>query len=181
MVHYRLVPELSTVRVHATSNVHPIDGEASGLAGNVTFTLVGGEPDLAQPVAAEVTLAVHDLRSGNPAYDAEMRRRLQARRHPLITGRLTAAERLDADGRFRVTGDLSFHGATRQVTADIALDLAGTGRLVASWEQTIDIRDFDLKPPRILLFRVDPEVRVEVDLVADLAVPGPQPAGESPP
>jgi hypothetical protein len=36
-------------------------------------------------------------------------------------------------------------------------------------EETFDIRDFGMEPPRILLLRVEPEVRVRVDIIATRA------------
>ncbi len=166
-VRFRLVPDRSRVRIHATSNVHPVDGEAGGLEGRVVLTIDDSEPDLGDPVEASVELAVAALSSGNPAYDAEMRRRLEERRYPTISGRLTTVERLGAGGRFRVSGDLTFHGATRTVSTEMTVTFDDSKRLLAQWEQRIDIRDFNMKPPRILMFKVDPDVRVEVDIVAE--------------
>jgi polyisoprenoid-binding protein YceI len=164
-VTFRLVPEESRVRIHANSNVHPIDGEATGIEGQVEVAVDGsGEVDLASPVKATVQLAVASLQSGNPAYDTEMRRRLEERRYPTISGQLTTAARADGDDTYRVSGNLTFHGATRTVTTPMTVSIADD-QLVARWEQTIDIRDFNLKAPRILMFKVDPEVRVEVELI----------------
>lgn len=163
-VTFRVAPDESTVRIHATSNVHPIDGEATALDGRIELTLdANGEPDLEAPIAAEIELPVASLESGNPAYDAELRRRLDERKYPTIHGQLTSVEA--TDGGYRVSGNLTFHGATRTVTTPIEVSV-DAHQLHARWEQTIDIRDFNLKAPRILMFKVDPEVRVEVDLVA---------------
>jgi polyisoprenoid-binding protein YceI len=156
----------SVVRIHATSNVHPIDGETTALEGEVGLFFTGGEPDLSRPLEAEVRLQVSDLGSGNIAYDTEMRRRLESRRFPGITGRLTTAEAIERKHRYLVRGDLTFHGVTRPVEADMTVTIEDGGPLRARWEQTIDIRDFDVKPPRILMFKVDPEVRIRIDLVA---------------
>jgi hypothetical protein len=42
------------------------------------------------------------------------------------------------------------------------------GRLRASGTLTIDVRDFGIKPPSLVLLRVHPEVEVTIDLVATL-------------
>jgi hypothetical protein len=34
-------------------------------------------------------------------------------------------------------------------------------------EHTFDIRDFGMDPPKILMFRVEPEVNVRVEIVAE--------------
>lgn len=156
----------TVVEIHATSNVHPIDGQTSAVQGEVRLSVSDGEPDLSQLIEAEVTLHVDDLSSGNSAYDTEMRRRLDARRHPRIIGRLTSVEPASAPNRYRVVGDLTFHGVTESVQADMEVVVEDGHRLVARWEQRIDIRDFGIKPPRILMFKVDPEVRIDVVVVA---------------
>lgn len=166
-VRFRLVPERSTVAIHATSSIHPIDGVADGVTGFVELAVTGGEPDLSVPSTARIELEVDHLSSGNAAYDSEMRRRLDARRFPTIVGELTGVEAGARPGIYRATGDLTFHGVMRTLSADIAVEVDGTSELRAAWEQTIDIRDFDLKPPRVLMLKVHPEVRIEVRLVAD--------------
>lgn len=156
----------TVVEIHATSNVHPIDGQTSAVEGEVRLSVADGEPDLSQLIEAEVTLHVDELSSGNSAYDTEMRRRLDARRYPRIIGRLTSVEPVSAPNRYRVVGDLTFHGVTRSVRADMEVVVEDGHRLAARWEQRIDIRDYGIKPPRILMFKVDPEVRIDVELVA---------------
>lgn len=169
-VKYVLVPADSIVRIHATSSLHPIDGQSSGIEGEIEFTLAeDGRPDLNHPVEAHIELPVSRLESGNAAYDKEMKRRLDERKYPKITGQLTKVEETSTTDTYHVTGNLTFHGATRTVEADISVDLDESERLSASWTQTIDIRNFNMKPPRILMLKVDPEVRIEVDLTAEKA------------
>lgn len=162
-------PALSRMAFRARSNVHPIEGEGGGIEGTVEVSLVNGQPDLSKPVAGHLTLEVAHLETGNVAYDTEIRRRLQWRAHPLIEGTVTSVDL--AGGTYRVVGDLSLHGLTRSVTVDIVVRIEG-GRLEASWRQTIDIRDFGLRPPRVLMLRVEPEVEVTVDLVATAEATG---------
>lgn len=65
---FLLVPDESRVRIHANSNVHPFDGEATGIEGKVEVAFDElGEVDLASPVKARVRLAVDSLHFGNPA------------------------------------------------------------------------------------------------------------------
>jgi polyisoprenoid-binding protein YceI len=132
----------------------------------VEVSLDGERPDLADQPKAEVRLAVADLSSGNSAYDTEMRRRLEARRFPSITGRLTGAAETGSPDTYRTEGDLTFHGVTRRVAVEIQASF-DRQQLEASWQQTVDIRDFNLTSPRILMFKVDPHVEVEVQLRAE--------------
>ena len=55
---------------------------------------------------------------------------------------------------------MTFHGETVLLEGEVAL-LPG---LVLIGEGTIDIRWWDLHPPRLLTFRVEPEVVISVEL-----------------
>lgn len=115
--------------------------------------------------SGRVEVPVSSLRSGNPLEDAELQRRVDARRFPTIVGEVRNAIALEP-GRFRVEGDLTFHGVTRAVTGELHLELDGD-RLRIDGEQVFDVREFGIKPPRILMLRVEPDVRVHILLVAD--------------
>lgn len=82
----------------------------------------------------------------------------------MISGQLTTAARADGDDEYRVSGNLTVRGTTRTVTTTMTVSLADN-RLVARCEQTIDTRAFNIEVPRVLMFKVDPMVRVEVKLI----------------
>ena len=64
-----------------------------------------------------------------------------------------------------MAGRLEFHGQSQEIEADIVATVSG-GRLTADWEQVVDVREFGVEPPRILLLRVYPDVRVTVHIEA---------------
>lgn len=155
-----IVPGDSEVVVGAKSTVHAIDGKAAEVAGSVDVDaqsrLVGGRIEV--PVAG--------LRSGNPLYDAELQRRVDARRFPKIVGEVQQVTPLGDDGLFRVVGGVTFHGVTREIEGELLVRPDGD-RLTIEGEHVFDVRDFGVKPPRILMLRVEPTVRVRVRLVAE--------------
>jgi polyisoprenoid-binding protein YceI len=113
-----------------------------------------------------IEVPVATLRSGNPLEDAELQRRVDARRYPTIAGEVRTAAALEDDGRFRVEGDLTFHGVTKAVTGEVRVTVDGDS-LRMEGEQTFDVRQFGIKPPRILMLRVEPDVRVRIELVLE--------------
>ena len=154
--------------IHARSSLHAIDGRATDVSGTVDIDISDG--DVRGLRAGRVEVPVASLRSGNALEDAELQRRIDARRFPTIVGEVRTAV-ADGESRFGVEGDLTFHGVTQPVTGELRITIDGD-RLRVQGEQVFDVRDFGIKPPRILMLRVEPEVRVEINLVAEPATAG---------
>ena len=153
---FLILPTRSTVSIHARSTLHAIDTKTDGLEGWV-------EVDDGAVVGGHLELAVERLRSGNPLEDRELRRRIDARRHPTISGDVTGS----GPGA-QVTGTVTFMGVSRSYVNE--LHVLGEGDEVRiDGEATFDVREFGLQPPRILVLQVEPEVTVRIDVVAQAA------------
>lgn len=165
MTRFRVDPERSTVWTEARSNVHPIHGEANGFAGYIEAGVTGGRLDPSTPVKGRVELPLTRFRSGNPLQDREMQRRIDAHRFPTVVCEAKEVKELESTGRYLFRGDLRFHGVTRPLETEVKVGFPDERSITVDGEERIDIRDFDLKPPRILMFRVLPEVKVRVQIV----------------
>ena len=170
MTAYRITPESSRVGIEARSSIHPIHGEGAGLRGELDVELDGSGLDLSAPVRMRLECPVSALESGNPLNDRELRRRIEAERYPVTVGEAREVTAAARPGRYRVCGDLTFHGVTREVDGEITVTVPGAdasaAALVIEGEQMFDIRDFGVPPPRILMLRVQPDVRVRVHVEA---------------
>jgi polyisoprenoid-binding protein YceI len=144
--------------------MHPIQGEAEGLEGSIEADVAGGRIDVAGVPRIHIELPVENLKSGKKLEDAEMLRRIDARRYPRISGQTT--ELNETNGRYRIRGDLTFHGVTRQVEGEVTISAPDEHSLVIEGEQIFDIRDFGVQPPKILMLKVHPDVRVRVKVFA---------------
>jgi hypothetical protein len=163
-LHFTLDPDRSCVWVDARSNLHPITTQTRGLQGWVELTLrPDGRIDLDVPVQGHLEVSVDRFSSGNQLYDRELKRRIDARRHPLILGQITGVQATPDADRYRVAGDLSFHGETRSFEHEMSIEV-DHGSLVMSGERVFDIREFRMKPPSMLMLKVYPEVAVRVAL-----------------
>jgi polyisoprenoid-binding protein YceI len=154
----------SCVWVSGRSSLHPINTETRGITGWFEASRrEDGSLDLDLPVAGELELAVARLTSGNQLYDRELRRRIDARRHPTIQGRVTKISADGAHPRYSVAGDIVFHGKTRSFEhgMDITLD---DDEVSLTGDYVFDIREFGMKPPSMLMVRVYPEIAVRVEL-----------------
>jgi hypothetical protein len=167
VVVHRIIPERSQVWIHARSTLHPIDSSTTGLEGWIRAAVTAkGALDLSQPVGAHLELPVGLLRGSNPLEEREMKRRINARRYPTIDGELTSVEAAGEADQYVVTGDLTFYGTTRPCTDTMTITVNDDGVLHLEGESTFDVRDFGMQPPRILMIRVEPVVRVRVAIDA---------------
>ena len=167
MARYRIVPELSRVWIDARSSLHPIHSSTDGLEGFIELEADGGgQVEVTNPPAGKLSLPVSRLSSGNRLEDRELHKRIDARRFPTIDGVLTNMERIGDDGRYRVSGDLAFRGVSRQCQDEMNVELVDDRTVRLEGKSTFDVRDFGLEPPRILMLRVEPDVVVRVEIVA---------------
>ena len=87
MTRFVIDPARSQVSIDAQSSLHPIHSQTTGLQGWFEADLLGGgRLNPAVPPRGELELPVDQLSSGNPLYDREMRRRIDARRYRTISG-----------------------------------------------------------------------------------------------
>jgi polyisoprenoid-binding protein YceI len=157
-------PIRSCVWVDARSSLLPIKTQTRGLRGWVEVArLPDGTVDLAIPVQGRLEISVDRLSSGNHLYDRELRRRIDARRHPLIIGQITGVRSTEVEGRYRVAGDLSFHGETRVFEHEMTIAVEES-TIELKGDRVFDIREFGMKPPSMLMLKVYPEVAVRVEL-----------------
>lgn len=166
MARYRIIPDRSRVWIDARSSVHSIHSTADGLDGFVDLdadrdAIVGPHP------TAQLSFPVDRLSSGNRLEDRELRKRIDARRYPTISGVLTGVVPAAGDGRFLVRGNLSFRGVSRSVEDCMTLNAVDDRTIRLVGESTFDVRDFGIQPPRILMLRVEPDVNVRVEILAE--------------
>lgn len=165
---FRLVPERSVVLIEVRSTVGPIGFGAMGVTGSITAEVAEGAIVADTEPSAHVEVAVEDLRSGNSVYDAELLRRISARRFPLATIDLRECVAAGPGNRYRLAGELTFHGVTRPAHGTVAVAVASDRRLIVTGEQVFDIRDFDVPSPTVLMLRIYPDVRVHLHVEAEL-------------
>jgi polyisoprenoid-binding protein YceI len=166
MAQYRIVPERSRIWAEVRSSVHPIRIEIDGLEGSIEAEIAGTELDLKLPLKARLELDSEQVKTGNGLYDRELERRLETRKYPTIRGELREVKPLDSSGRYHLRGDLSLHGVAHTVEGDVKVELIDGRTLEVDGDNEIDMRDFGLDPPRLLMLKVYPEVKIRGRVVA---------------
>jgi polyisoprenoid-binding protein YceI len=153
-----------TVRHMMVSNV---SGGFSKVSGTVDF-------DPANPAASriDVTIEAASIDTRNPKRDEHLRSAdfFDVANHPRITFQSTKVERVGQD-RYRVTGNLTIRGVTKEVTLDVEttpeIQAQGSARMGASATTRINRQDFGVKWNRTLDAGgvvVSDEVRINIDV-----------------
>lgn len=152
---YELDPDKSWIAINASSTVHPIHTKAA----------VRGWIDVASS-AGEISFDLSGMRSGNPLVDREAERRLHIKEHPIVTGVLTEmAPVTGTPTLFDAAGDLTFHGVTRTIRGQLRIE-ERDGVLGITGSTRIDVTDFGVQPPSLLLIKVHQHVDIELTAFA---------------
>jgi len=156
----------SKLTVSARSSIHDTNTEWTSIKGTVdadATTLV----EAGATASFEVDMS--DFDAGDWLKNRKLKKDMDVGRHPTATFNLTELRDVTKkeDGSFEATaiGKLDWRG--RSVT----LTIAGKGSIDddgvdASGTFELDIRDLGMKPPKVLMFKVEPVVAVEVTLRA---------------
>jgi DNA-binding PadR family transcriptional regulator len=165
---YRLVPDRSVVLIEVRSTAGPLSFGSIGVTGSIVAAVGDGVVQPTPAPAAQIEIDVSGLRSGNRLYDAELLRRIDARRFPKAMVELRTCERSGAANLFHLDGVLTFHGVTRPTDGTVSVGAVSDQRLVITGEQDFDIRDFAVPSPTVLMLRIYPDVRVRLHVEAEL-------------
>lgn len=163
---YEVVPDRSAVLIEARSTVGPITFGAVGLTGTIEAEMRGGVIWPESATRARLEVPVTGLCSGNGLYDAELLRRIEARRYPVARLELADCIVVGTAGRYRVTGLLDFHGVVRTLEGGLTVDPRPDGTIIVTGGHAFDIRDFDIASPTVLMLRIYPDVSVKLQVQA---------------
>ncbi len=152
-----------TGRVEFTSRVplHTFTGTSDHLSGEI---------DLADG-SVDFFVDLETLQTGIGRRDRDMRETLETDSFPFaeFTGRLLTTFNPQASGaqQARVQGSFKIHNVSRTITASGTLQKTGNQiRMIANWE--INLKDYEITPPRLLVVRVNEVQAVRVNALLSL-------------
>jgi YceI-like protein len=156
----------SRLTFEASSSLHPVRGQSARLTGYVE-ALWNGDGTLASdpPPAMRVELQVESLSSGNALQNREMWKLIDSKRFPLIAADLRSLAPDAAQDAYAASGDITLAGRVRRYDGELRMQHDGA-RVTLDGDLAVDIRDFGIQPPRLLLLKVSPLVKVNLHLVA---------------
>lgn len=167
MARYRVVPDRSTLFAEAKSSVHPIRAQTRGLEGWFDAEVSEEAIRFASPEGGHVEVDVERLKTGTSLYDHELDRRLEIRKYPKIKIDLREMKASGAPAVYAARADLSFHGVTKSIDGEVRVRAVDERTIEIEADKLIDMRDFRLEPPRILMLRVYPDVAIRGKVVAE--------------
>jgi PadR family transcriptional regulator, regulatory protein PadR len=164
---FEVDPERSAVLIDVRSTVGPLSFGTLGVTGTIQAAFADGllRTDIAPSGCLKID--VSGLNSGNRLYDAELLRRIDARGYPAAFVELHQCALSGPGARYRLAGELTFHGVTRLAEGTVTVDAVSDRRLVITGEQVFDIRDFAVPSPTMLMLRIFPDVRVHLHAEAE--------------
>lgn len=178
-VRFVVAADRSSLVVEARSNIGPIAFITTSLSGWIEAELYDGLVGEDPPPAAHLETRVTDLASGNALYDAELLRRIDARRFPTVKVDLSSCGRMGVGNCYRINGDVTMHGVTRDLSGAVTATILETRRpkmngpetllrrIIIAGEHVLDVRHFEMAIPSMPLLKLYPDVRLHLRLEAD--------------
>jgi hypothetical protein len=164
-VKYAISPGKTEIVVTARSSVHDTTAKWRTMTGTI-------EVDPADPAAgatAVLTVDMRDFDAGDKLKNWKLRGDIEPDKHPEAVFTLAGLREVKNLGgeRFEAAapGSIRWRGREAKITARGAATLT-PGRIVAECRFELDVRDVGVKPPKILMLKVEEVVSVTVRLEA---------------
>ena len=168
--HYMVVPDRSAILIEVNTSLGPVTFGAIGLEGFVRAAVRDAALDLTATPNAHLELQVRNRTSGNSAYDGELHRHIDARRHPAAYVDLHHVQYVeDSSSNYLVAGVVMFRGVAQLVEGFVSVDLSELGVVLVRGTKSLDIRLFEVPPPTLFMLKIEPDVTVSLQLEARLS------------
>ena len=163
LTRYLVDPAKSLVVVHARSSVHDTDARWTRLTGTISV-------DPADPGAgaeARVVVDMRELDAGDRMKNWKLRGDLEPDKYPEAVFTLAKLEDVRTSARVEAAalGSIAWRGRTAQVKATGSAQITAAS-ILATCKFELNVTHLGVKPPKVLMFKVDEVVLVDVTLVA---------------
>lgn len=161
---YRIDADGSRVRVTARSSIHDTETIWSRVSGTIEV-----DPDaIAEGASAEIEVVMTEFDAGDWLKNRKLRKDLAVSEHPRASFRLDELVDVAASGdetSARATGTIAWRGEQASIAAEGSARVTSELiRATASFE--LDVTKLGVRPPKILMIKVEDVVSVSVELVA---------------
>lgn len=148
--------ESGHVEFKSSVPLHSFTGESDHLVGRINLA----------DSTVDFYVDLHTLNTGIERRDEDMLETLEAKKYPFAEfyGKLVSGFNPDSAGTQDVTvrGDFTVHGVTNTLTVEGTMKKGSKGlHIQASW--TLDMSDYNIKPPGILFYRVSEKIPISIN------------------
>ncbi len=167
---------------------HMMVSTVRGTLGKVTGS-INYDGTSAESIKADIAIDVNGINTGTENRDKDLRSEnfFDVAKHPNITFKSKRVEPA-GQGRFRLIGDLTMHGVTKEVALDvdgpspILKQPNGSQKVGASATTRLNRRDFGLQYNKMIESApvVADEIQVQIDIEANQPPPTSKPTGAQP-
>lgn len=135
--------------------LHSFVGSSDHLVGKISL----------QDSVVDFYLDLTTLDTGNDKRDKDMRETLETEKYPFAEffGKLVTDFNPDKSSKQKVmvSGEFTIHNVTKETTIQGTLQKTDDGLSVeANW--TLDMTDYNIKPPGILFYRVEEKIDIQI-------------------
>lgn len=167
-IRFEPIQERSELSLAGESSIHPLHTKTNQVKGYFEAKVNSeGQLDLSVPVAGRVEIPLESLKSGNALIDREMQSRLNTRRFPKVVAEVVEIREQNSPGHYHAVGDLTFHGVTKRLAQELIIEQLDEQTIEIRGEIKLDVRDFKVNPPKLLILKVHPEVTAKLRFVAE--------------
>ncbi len=150
--------ETGTAKFTSSVPLHNFTGTSESLVGMIKL----------DDMSVDFYIDLETLDTGNAKRDKDMLITLETEKYPFgeffgeIVSDFDASS--TAEQPVTVKGDFTIHGQSKEVEIDGTITKTQDGLMVkASWILNLD--DYDITPPRLLLIKVDEEQAIEIEVL----------------
>jgi hypothetical protein len=164
--HYTIESADSSLRFFSLTTMYPAFGKVAELTGSIDAASNADGTIVLDPTPRmHIEFKVEDLRTGNELQDHEMWKLIDSKRFPKIAGDLRELEPGAVARRYNAAGQITLAGLARPYEGELSAVFEDEG-VTIDGDLQIDVRDFGLKPMKLLVLSVAPLVKVRLHLVA---------------
>jgi YceI-like domain len=142
------------VKVLGTSNLHNWSMEAKDISCSAKFSFAAGINQPQSLTALDLSIPVHNLKSGESSMDSRAYTAMKADKFGVITFVSQSAVIVPAQNsqfQIRSTGSMTIAGVAQQVALTANCQVNADGSVVCSGSTSLKMTDYQIKPPSFML------------------------------
>ncbi len=168
---YKIVPEQSSLTFDTSAQVHKVHGVSNDFSG-----MISGDPKDITTAKITIRLNPSNFNTNNDKRDKVMREKsLEIEKYPFIEFESTSIEAVHKEltvhrpAEATIKGKLKLHGVEKEVAVPVRI-LWDERQIAADATMDLNLDEYGVFRPKVLFFRLQPEVQARFRIVAERQV-----------